>query len=139
MSTDIKTILNANWDTTIIAKGTIEYEELLPPEFINDGVGIVDETANYAPAGFTRQQTDAFGGDIFRIKLYGTTADNVRLRISALIKIADTFTGNARYTRLYPQQQEIVWDKGSEDRPLYQYRRMAQLPVLCSKNNVSLY
>ena len=139
MADDIKSIISDTWDVTIIAKGTITYEEDCPSDYIGQGMSIVHEVTDYTPSGMTYKQSDFKSGDIYRIKFIDVNAENVLLRVSALTKICDSFTGNTIYDRLIPRNQEIVWDKGTEERPLPQYRRMAQMPLVATKNNKNLY
>lgn len=139
MADDLKNILIDNWDITIIAKDQIEYLEICPLEYFAKGVGLVRELTDYTPSGMTYKQSDFKSGHLFRIYFVDNSEANIDLRVSAITKICDAFTGNTYYDRLIPRNNEIVWDKGTEDRPMLAYRRVAQMPLIATKNNRNIY
>ena len=138
-ASDLKTLIENNWDATIIVIGLIKENSDLPLEYINDGIAIVEEQSDWHPAGLTQKQTDALGGDIFRLYFIHSSVENCRKQLAAIIKIADTFTGNAVYNRLYPRSNEFVVMKQWNEMPLPQYHRICEMPILCNKNNVNIY
>jgi hypothetical protein len=139
MSTDLKSLLIANWDATIIAAGQIQYLEDCPSKHIGQGVGLIREITDHTPSGMTYKQSDFKSGDIFRVFLIDNSDTNVLLRSSALTKICNNFTGNATYDRLIPRLQEQVWDKDEDGRSVTKWRRILQMPLVCTKNNKDLF
>lgn len=139
---NLKSIFEAYWDETIITKGLIRDNSKLPIMYINKGVCIDDELSDWHPAGFTHQQTDAFGKDVMRIYLIDSDMDNVRKRAKAISKIADQFNaagGNTNYDKLYPRNQEIVTLKQWNEQPIPDYWKVVQYPIECVLNNKNLY
>ena len=138
-ASQLKSILMDNWYTAIIALPLIMEDVDLPLDFINSGIGISEELADYHPAGLMHEETDALGGDIFRLHFIHSSEANCELMFSVIIKIADHFKGDANYDRIYPQSNQFVKLKAWNDRPIPQYLRIAAMPILCNKNNKKLY
>ena len=139
---NLKTILETYWDTSIIALALIRDNSKLPVRFINKGLCIMDETADWHPAGFTHQQTDAMGKDLLRIYIIDSSSENIRLRIKAIAKCADLFNvagGDSNYDKLYPHLQEIVFLKQWNDDPIPDFWKVAEMPIDCVLNNKNLY
>lgn len=139
MATDAKNILIDNWDVTIIAKGKIVYDSQTPMGCVGKGIVIEEEITDLTPSGMTFKQGSANSADIYRVHIFDTSVANMQLRLSALTKIADTFTGNAQYNRIRPRVKEYVWEKSSESGRVRTQRRHIQLPVEFIRNNVSIY
>jgi hypothetical protein len=107
--------------------------------YINKGIVISDELDDMHPSGFTQQQTDAFGGEIYRLYFIDSSKENIRLRRNAIVKIADTFTSTAIYTKLYPRANELVFLKTYNEQPIPDWWHVAEMPILCSRNNINIY
>ena len=142
MADDIKNVLIDNWDITMIALGTIEYQHLQPEEEIGNGISIVPIQGNYDAYGFTMQQTGAFGGDQYLVSFIDESEANVKLRLKAAIEVCQTFNtngGNTTYDKMYPQTNNIMWDRGSDENPLPPDRKIARMYIQMTLNNKNLF
>jgi hypothetical protein len=139
MATDAKSIIYDNWFVAIIARGTIAYDSVHPKDGILQGISLEEEMDINPPSGMSFKHTNAEGNDLYRIHIYDYSPERVRLRLSVLIKIADTFTGNTQYERIRYRYNDIVWDKSSEGGRVKAHKRHIQVPFEFIKNNKALY
>jgi len=138
VATDIKTVIKAAWDDDIATEGIIEYAQFESPDAVFYGVIIEPDALKYQQKGFTHKKTDAFGYKGFLLYVKGFSDDDATAetrannQISALIKIADTFTGNAEFTRLELDLENIKVYPGANEWEI-------QLMAYGVRNNKDLY
>jgi len=139
MADDVVSVITDNWDATIIAIGLVKYLNKLPLKFINKGIGVIREVNDYTPSGMDYKQSDFKSGHIFRIFFKDLNEDNIDLRISALVKICNAFKGNTLYDRFIPRLNEISWGKDENGESVPDFQRVAQMPLVATKNNRNLF
>ena len=136
MPSALVTIIRAQFDDVTYDEPTIiEDHDQCPPEFVQYGYTFEYLVVGYEHLGITRKIVDNNQGDVFQVRIFGSTDAEIKNLVKALIKIADNWTGTLsdEYRRFQLLQNNTVYDRNTN------FQNMLVIGLLATRSGEVIY